>query len=945
MTVPFESNTSGKSLLDELRLLNRNPDWRRDLPDLRAKDLAKRIDKAQKDLAVGEHLEMRAILGKLCVDPIQTLDPLCELVLISRERRNWALAEIIRIANSWSLIEERISVSLRVNLRTKAREFVRTLLKEFPKNRELIRFFVSLMAKTAGTMEVIAFFEERLASQAPIEDIFLSFIVQGLESSQNSELLAYALQNFDYLRIGAGFYWYIFDFHRALILRSILEIKPEPTILKTIPRSSLLPLSDFRTALNLALQQLDLLPIHIRIDMLRALGAIRLFWHSRVQGAEEARKFLISQILNFLKQDLATGQRRAVLWILNSCLDRTEAFWKDPAFRHGVSRKVLEICNSLPEPEKDFFVGRYSFILEDYDVSRECFARYAKARPEANFVGSYIDHRDVGQLTSQVNVQSLPHSAIEFIRDGGETLGPSLITCANLDYFFRYAQAYVESLKKFGSEFHLHFHVCGCHKQAREHLKKISEISEIKKLSLSSEEVSVNAPYYFATARFLYLSNWSKVFKAPLLVTDIDLQWRVDPTKFLKSRMKDGDVGLALNHSVRPQRSSWPASSQNRYPELLSNAVRAWAVALRGNPASEKFAEIFSALTHVELAKARFRGPSSNWYIDQAILAACYAYTVRAFPNIKFSDLRDIPQNEDALIESEPLDGSPHHWLGSPSLSKLKTVNELQQPEGVTKMASSSDPLNSYQSDVLEWSRKISARLDELTTLQHFALLGPDKIHEFLCRDEKIRMFLPYAATDLIQRHILRTGVFFEMILLEKFRRHIPINATIIDAGANIGNHSVYFSKICHARSVYAFEPMRQTFKILARNAALNAPEKIKCYNFALGSSDSKADLLQFYPGNIGTARVQSSAGGLYEIKPLDAFHFPEVQVLKIDVEGAEIDVLEGARQTLARCKPIIWVELLPNYAPKSDAMLRSLGYEQVEGLSPTDFIYRAKGS
>jgi FkbM family methyltransferase len=206
-------------------------------------------------------------------------------------------------------------------------------------------------------------------------------------------------------------------------------------------------------------------------------------------------------------------------------------------------------------------------------------------------------------------------------------------------------------------------------------------------------------------------------------------------------------------------------------------------------------------------------------------------------------------------------------------------------------------------------------------------------------------MLLPYAATDLIQRHILRTGVFFETILLEKFRRHIPTNAIIIDAGANIGNHSVYFSKICHARSVYAFEPMRQTFKILARNAALNAPEKIICYNFALGSSNSKADLLQFYPGNIGTARVQSSADGLYEIKPLDAFHFPEVQVLKIAVEGAETDVLEGARQTLARCKPIIWVELLPNYAPKSNAFLRSLGYEQVEGLSPTDFIYRAKGS
>jgi FkbM family methyltransferase len=945
MTDSFVSKKHKKSLLEEVRLLDRHPDWRRDLPDPRAKDLAQRLDNLQKNFALDELLETKAILGKLYVDPILTLEPLCALALTSKERRNWALAEIIRISNSWSLIEERVPTALRVNLRTKAREFLRNLLKELPKNRDLIRFFASLLAKNSGTMEAIAFLEECLASQAPVEDIFLYFIVQALEISQNSELLAYALQNFNHLRAGAGFYWYVFDFHRAVILSSILEIEPEPAILQIVPRSSLLPFSNFRTALDLSLQQLHLLPIHIGIDLLRGLGAIRLFWHSRIQGAEFSRKFIISQILQFLDQNLSSGQRTAILWILNSCLDRTEDFWKNLTFRHTVSGKIVEISRSLPDPEKFFFTGRYSFILEDYDTTRECFARYAIAKPEAHFFGSYIDHRDVRNLISHLNVQSLPSPDLNFIRDSGETSGPSLITSANLDYFFRYAKTYMESLEKFGSDFHLHFHVYGCHAKARAYLDKIAEKSELKRLSISSEEISMSAPYYFATARFSYLSNWSKTFKAPLIVTDIDLQWRVHPRKFLGSRMKDGDVGLALNHSVRPQRSSWPASSKNRYPELLSNAVRAWAVALRGNDASEKFAEIFSALTHVELAKARSRSPSSNWYIDQAILAACYAYCVRAFPNIKFSDLRDIPHDEESLTESDTLDGPPHHWLGSPSSNELNLANKPAQPREGAEMASSSDPTNSYQNDVLEWSRKISARLDELTTLQHFALLGPDKIHDFLCRDEKIRMYLPYAATDLIQRHILRTGVFFEMMLLEKFRRHIPIDATIIDAGANIGNHSVYFSKICYARSVYAFEPMRQTFKILARNAELNAPERIKCYNYALGASDTKAALLQFYPGNIGTARVQSSTKGLYEIKPLDAFHFPEVQVLKIDVEGAEIDVLEGARQTLARCKPIIWVELLPNYAPKSDAMLRSLGYEQIEVLSPTDFVYRAQGS
>jgi FkbM family methyltransferase len=945
MTESANSNENQISLLEKLRLLDRNPDWRRDLPDLRAKDLSKQFDSVQHSFTEEERLEVRAILGKLHIDPILTLEPLCALALTPSGRRNWALAEVIRLCNSWQLIEERLSPELRVNLRSKAREILRNLLKEFPRNREIIRVFSSLMARDSGVMETISFIEECLVLKAPVEDIFLSFLSQSLEISQNTKLIEYALQNFDNLRVGAGYYWYVFDFHRAVILSSILELEPEPAILQIIPRSSLTKFANFGLALDIALKNLNSLPVNIGIDLLRGISSIGLFWHSRIQGAEQARQNFISGILSFLGRDLSVRQQVAVLMVLNSCLVRTENFWKNPAFRHKISRRILEISLSLPEPEKSFFRGRYSFILEDYDTTKECFNGYASAKPEADFFGSYIDHRDVGNLISQTDVKDLPKSSLDFIRDVGDTVGPSLVTTANLDYFLRYAGNYIESLKKFGSEFHLHFHVYGCHAEARAYLEKIANVSNLKKLSLSSEDVSVNAPYFFATARFLYLSNWSKMFKAPLMVTDIDLQWRVDPNKFLISRLKDGDVGLALNHSVRPQRSSWPASSKNRYPELLSNAVRAWVVALRGNAASGKFAEVFSSLTKVELSKAQFRSPNSNWYIDQAILAAAYAYTVRAFPNIKFADLRYIPHDEVSLTEGDTLHDEPHHWLGSPSLSKPNSAKEPEQLQKGAEMSSLSDPITPYQKDALEWSRKISMRLDELTTLQHFALLGPEKVHEFLCRDEKIRMFLPYATTDLIQRHILKTGVFFEMILLDKFRRHIPEGAIIIDAGANIGNHSVYFAKVCGAQTVYSFEPMRQTFEILSRNAELNAPERIKCYNTALGASHTKGDLLQFFPGNIGTARVKSSDRGLYEIKPLDSFDLREIHIIKIDVEGAEIDVLEGARQTLARCKPIIWVDLLPDFATKSDELLRSLGYEQIESLSPNDFIYRAQGT
>lgn len=939
-------NLTGRdaAFMAEVRLLNRNPDWRRDLPDSRAEELSKRLYDSQDKLTDEEGLEVRAILGKLDVNPILTLEPLCVLALTSIARRSWALAEIIQIFHSWELIEERVSPQSRVTLRTKARGLLQDLLKEFPKNREMIRFFASLIAKDSGTMDAISFLEEHLILKAPVEDLFLSFLAHGVENSQNATLFGYILQDFDGLRVGAGYHWYVFDFHRAVILSSVLENEAKPTILERFPRTSLEKFGNFSEAMDRALETLNSLPVHIGIDLLRGIGAIRLFWHSRVAGAEEARQRFIFGIITFLEQTLSDGQRAAVLWVLAPCLDRTENFWSDPTFRHDIARRILEVARSLPEPQKSFFTGRYSYVLEDYDAAKESFSRYAKARPEAHFFGNYIDHREVGELVRDAKHQALPKFSLDFLRNVGEVDGPSLVSSANLDYFLRYAQPYVESLKKFGPEFHLHFHVFGCHGEARAHLEKVIENCQIKKVSLSSENVFVNAPYYFATARFLYLGNWSKIFKAPLILTDIDLQWRVDPTKFLDYRMKDGDVGLALNHSVRSQRTTWPASSRNRYPELLANAVRAWVVVLRGNAASEKFAEFLSVVTNAGLSAARSRSPNSNWYVDQVILGAVFAYFVRAFPNVKFSDLRDIPHGEEALLEREALLGPPHHWLASPSLSHPNLAKLPLHPEKGSEMTSSPDPILSFQNDALELSRKILARLDELATLQHFALLGPEKIHEFLCRDESIRMYLPQATTDLIQRHILRTGVFFEMILLDKFRRLIPKNAIVIDAGANIGNHSVYFAKVCGAQTVHSFEPMTQTFKVLQRNADLNAPEKIKCYNIALGVSHAKGDLIQFYPGNLGTARVQNSEGGRYQIRPLDSFQFPEVHVLKIDVEGSEINVLQGAQETLGRCKPTIWVELLPNFATKSDEMLRSLGYERIESLSPTDFVYGPRG-
>jgi FkbM family methyltransferase len=247
------------------------------------------------------------------------------------------------------------------------------------------------------------------------------------------------------------------------------------------------------------------------------------------------------------------------------------------------------------------------------------------------------------------------------------------------------------------------------------------------------------------------------------------------------------------------------------------------------------------------------------------------------------------------------------------------------------------------EQQLLAWLRRISLNLEEFSNLQRISLLGEERVFDFLWQDHPIRFFLPNAASDLIQRHILKTSSFFEIELLTRFRRYVPKGAIVVDAGANIGNHTVYFAKICGAQKIHAFEPLHETFRILARNSDLNAAEQVVCYNLALGAGFGRADIAQYFGNNMGATQLGARVDGRYEVRPLDSFDLERIDVVKIDVEGAEVAVLDGARQSLARCKPAILIEILPEAGLRPHEFLVSLGYERAEVLGQRDFVYLPK--
>jgi FkbM family methyltransferase len=123
------------------------------------------------------------------------------------------------------------------------------------------------------------------------------------------------------------------------------------------------------------------------------------------------------------------------------------------------------------------------------------------------------------------------------------------------------------------------------------------------------------------------------------------------------------------------------------------------------------------------------------------------------------------------------------------------------------------------------------------------------------------------------------------------------------DVGANVGAYTL--RAMSRGMKVYPFEPNPENVKLLKRNAEINhLPVQVQ--EFALGSSEGTANLSQ----NGATSRISDMMGVSVPVRTLDSFGLQQVDLLKVDVEGYELEVFKGARETLARCHPDIMIEM-----------------------------------
>jgi FkbM family methyltransferase len=144
---------------------------------------------------------------------------------------------------------------------------------------------------------------------------------------------------------------------------------------------------------------------------------------------------------------------------------------------------------------------------------------------------------------------------------------------------------------------------------------------------------------------------------------------------------------------------------------------------------------------------------------------------------------------------------------------------------------------------------------------------------------------------------------------------------TFYDVGANVGFYSMIAARLVDKTgNVISFEPLPENLRALEGNATANHFPNIKIFPFALGCRNEEAIfLVSERPtwgklDGIGEPPDQYSTNIRVKVGRLDSliaqYDLPNPDLVKIDVEGAEVEVLNGARQLLTRNRPIVIVEL-----------------------------------
>ena len=185
------------------------------------------------------------------------------------------------------------------------------------------------------------------------------------------------------------------------------------------------------------------------------------------------------------------------------------------------------------------------------------------------------------------------------------------------------------------------------------------------------------------------------------------------------------------------------------------------------------------------------------------------------------------------------------------------------------------------------------------------------------------------------------------LMVLDMRRHHYGDGVVALDCGANLGVHTVEWAKHMTGWGVVlAFEAQERIYYALAGNIAINNCFNTRAIHAAVTSQPGSMKIPRpnyLINSSFGSLELQASATipnssdsrsiiprqNMTEVRAinLDSYNFPRLDLIKIDVEGMEMDVLAGGAKSIAANRPIMLIEVLKTDADALRAWLENAGY------------------
>jgi FkbM family methyltransferase len=210
--------------------------------------------------------------------------------------------------------------------------------------------------------------------------------------------------------------------------------------------------------------------------------------------------------------------------------------------------------------------------------------------------------------------------------------------------------------------------------------------------------------------------------------------------------------------------------------------------------------------------------------------------------------------------------------------------------------------------------------------------------------------------TDVMRLKSVLSGSFYERYMLENIR-HNYTGGDIVDIGANIGNHTIFFGLIAQEKQarVHAIEPAPASLELLRRNISANhldnlvtvspiaAGEEVGRVFLRPGSASNHLGAMRIVATGESAGSIEAPISLLDEIIPFER----PVAIIKIDVEGYEVPALRGARRLIETWRPELYVEAGAQAGlDEIQNFLLPLGYERkaVFNDTPTYWFAHSDG-